>query len=108
MNSAIKAGEVFQLKNLVEYQEGAIAGTDVVVTEDVRFVLKALDKGTGMPPHSAPGDVIVFCLDGEGIVGYEGKEHAICAGENFHFKKGAEHYVKTEHRMKLAVLHWMK
>lgn len=76
MNQVLKDGEVFRLAELVPYQDGRI----------VNF-----DKDTGLSEHSAPREALIFALDGEGIIGYEGKEYCIKAGENFKFvKNGVE------------------
>lgn len=104
MNQAIKAGEVFKLADLLPYQDGKIVNMDVVKGEGMKFALLAFDKGTGLSEHAAPGEAIVFALDGEGIIGYEGKEYPIKAGENFHFAKGGRHYVKANSRFKMALL----
>ena len=104
MNSAIKAGEVFRLAELVPYQDGRIVNMDVVHNDKMKFALMAFDEGTGLSPHSAPGEAIVFALDGEGIIGYGGTEHLIKAGENFHFAKNGLHYVKARGRFKMALL----
>ncbi len=105
MNEAVKAGEVFKLADLVPYQNGKIVNMDVVSNDTMKFVLMAFDKGTGLPEHAAPGEAIIFALDGEGVIGYEGKEHAIKAGENFHFAKGGSHYVKAvSGKFKMALL----
>lgn len=104
MNQAIKAGEVFKLADLLPYQDGKIVNMDVVKGEGMKFALLAFDKGTGLSEHAAPGEAIVFALDGEGIIGYEGKEYPIKAGENFHFAKGGRHYVKANGRFKMALL----
>lgn len=104
MNQAIKAGEVFKLADLLPYQDGKIVNMDVVKGEGMKFALLAFDKGTGLSEHAAPGEAIVFALDGEGIIGYEGKEYPIKAGENFHLAKGGRHYVKANGRFKMALL----
>ena len=104
MNSAIQAGEVFQLAKLVPYQEGKIVNMDIVHNEKMKFVIMAFDKGTGLSEHAAPGEAIVFALDGEGVIVYEGKEHKIVAGENFHFAKGGLHSVKAIEKFKMALL----
>lgn len=104
MNQAIKAGEVFKLADLLPYQDGKIVNMDVVKGEGMKFALLSFDKGTGLSEHAAPGEAIVFALDGEGIIGYEGKEYPIKAGENFHFAKGGRHYVKANSRFKMALL----
>ena len=62
------------------------------------------ENGTGLSEHAAPGEALVFALDGEGIIGYEGTPHTIHAGENFKFAKNGKHYVKAEKPFKMALL----
>ena len=104
MNNAIKAGEIFKLSELVPYQEGKIVNMDVVHNDRMKFVVMAFDAGTGLSEHAAPGEALIFALDGEAVIGYEGKEHTIKAGENFHFAKGGLHSVKANGRFKMALL----
>lgn len=104
MNNAIKVGEIFKLSELVPYQEGKIVNMDVVHNDKMKFVVMAFDAGTGLSEHAAPGEALIFALDGEAVIGYEGKEHPIKAGENFHFAKGGLHSVKANARFKMALL----
>lgn len=104
MNEAMKAGEVFKLAELVPYSEGKVVNMDVAHNDKMKFVVMAFDKGTGLSEHAAPGEAIIFALDGEGIIGYEGKEHPIKAGENFHFAKAGLHWVKATKKFKMALL----
>ncbi|MBQ7371093.1 MAG: cupin domain-containing protein [Blautia sp.] len=104
MNEAIKAGEVFKLAELVPYQDGKIVNMDVVHNDKMKFVVMAFDEGTGLSEHAAPGEALIFALDGEGMIGYEGKDHPIKAGENFHFAKGGMHSVKATGKFKMALL----
>ena len=104
MNEVVKAGEVFKLAELVPYAEGKIVNMDVVHNDKMKFVVMAFDEGTGLSEHAAPGEAIIFALDGEGVIGYEGKEHPIKAGENFHFAKGGLHLVKATKKFKMALL----
>ena len=104
MNEAIKAGEVFKLAELVPYVDGKIVNMDVVHNDKMKFVVMAFDEGTGLSEHAAPGEAIIFALDGEGVIGYEGKDHPIQAGENFHFAKAGLHSVKATKKFKMALL----
>ena len=104
MNEAIKAGEVFKLAELVPYVEGKIVNMDVVHNDKMKFVVMAFDAGTGLSEHAAPGEALIFALDGEGVIGYEGKDHLIKAGENFHFAKAGLHSVKATKKFKMALL----
>ena len=104
MNEAVKPGEVFNLAELVPYIEGKIVNMDVVHNDKMKFVVMAFDEGTGLSEHAAPGEAIIFALDGEAVIGYEGKEQSIKAGENFHFAKEGLHSVKASKRFKMALL----
>lgn len=104
MNETIKPGEIFKLTDLVPYAEGKIVNMDVVHNSKMKFVVMSFDEGTGLSEHAAPGEAIIFALDGEAIIGYEGKDHAIKAGENFHFAKAGLHSVKALKRFTMALL----
>lgn len=104
MNQAIKPGIPFNLAALLPYREGKIINMDVTHNDKMKFVVMSFDAGTGLSEHAAPGEALIIALDGEAIIGYEGKEHTIHAGENFAFAKGGAHWVKAEKRFKMALL----
>lgn len=104
MNEVIKAGKVFKLAELIPYQEGKIVNMDVAHNDKMKFVVMAFDEGCALSEHAAPGEAIIFALDGEGVIGYEGKEYPIRAGENFSFAKGGMHSVKATKQFKMALL----
>lgn len=104
MNEAIKAGEVFKLRDLISYEEDKIMNMAVVDNDKMKLVVMAFDEGTRLSEHAAPGETIVFALDGEGVIEYEGQEHLIKAGENFHFAKAALHSVKATKKFKMALI----
>ncbi len=104
MNDSVKAGEVFSLAELVPYQDGRVISMDVASNPSMKFAVMSFAEGTGLSEHAAPGDALIFALDGEGTIGYEGKEYRIKAGENFRFAKNGRHYVRAEGRFKMALL----
>ena len=104
MNEVVKAGEVFKLAELVPYRAGKIVNMDVLHNDKMKFVVMAFGAGTGLSEHAAPGDALIFALDGEAVIGYEGKEYPIKAGEQFHFAKGGLHAVKADKDFKMALL----
>jgi quercetin dioxygenase-like cupin family protein len=104
MNVMLKSGEVFRLADLVPYQEGRIVSMDLIDQEKIHFSVMSFSAGTSLKEHAAPADVLVTALDGEGVIGYEGKEYRIHAGENFKFDKNGRHYVKADQNFKMALL----
>lgn len=104
MNKAIKAGQVFKFAELIPYQDGKIVNMDIVHNDKMKFVIMAFDAGTGLSEHAAPGEALIFALDGEAVIRYEGEDHLIKAGENFHFAKGGLHSVKADKKFKMGLL----
>ena len=104
MNANVKTNEVFALKNLISYEEGSIANMDVVSTPDMKYVLMAFDEGTGLTPHRAPGNAIVFALEGKATIGYEGKDYELSEGECFRFEKNGLHSVTANGKFKMVLL----
>ena len=103
-NMKLKDREVFRLADLVPYQEGRIVNMDIINDPKMKFVVMSFAEGTALSEHAAPGEALIFALDGEGIIGYEGQEHTIRAGENFKFAKNGKHYVKAQGKFKMALL----
>ncbi|MCR5288804.1 MAG: cupin domain-containing protein [Treponema sp.] len=101
---SVNAGEVFTLKDLVPYQEGKIVNRDIAHDDHMKLVVMSFDKGTSLTEHAAPGEALIFALDGKGIIGYEGKEYPITAGENFAFAKNGKHSVRADEKFKMALL----
>lgn len=104
MNNILKTGEVFKLKDLIQYEEGSISNLDIVRNDTMKFVLMAFDEGTGLQPHRAPGNAIVFALEGQAVINCEGKDYNTSAGENFRFEKDGLHSVTANGKFKMALL----
>ena len=104
MNDLIKSGKATNLKDLISYEEGSIANLDVVHTDNMKFVLMAFDEGTGLTPHRAPGNAILTALEGKAIIGYEGVDYELNAGESFRFDKNGLHSVTPQGKFKMSLL----
>ena len=104
MNEKIRAGEIIRLAELLPTQDGKIVNMDLAHNDGFKLALMSFGAGTGLDEHAAPGEALVFALDGEGVIGYEGQEHVIHAGENFKFDKGGRHFVRADRPFKMALL----
>ena len=87
--------------NLISYEEGSIANLDIAHADNMKFVLMAFDEGTGLTPHRAPGNAILTALEGKAIIGYEGKDYELNAGESFRFDKNGLHSVTAQGKFKM-------
>ena len=104
MNNIIKADQPTELKNLISYEEGSIANLDIAHADNMKFVLMAFDEGTGLTPHRAPGNAILTALEGKAIIGYEGQDYELTAGQSFRFDKNGLHSVTAQGRFKMSLL----
>ncbi|HCW23865.1 MAG TPA: cupin [Lachnospiraceae bacterium] len=104
MNDILKSGTVFELKDLLPYREGRIVNMDLISDPHMKFVLMSFDAGQALAEHAAPGDALVFALDGKAEIGYEGKAYEVTAGQTFRFDKNGRHSVKALTPFKMALL----
>ena len=104
MNSILKAGAATELKDLISYEEGSIANLDLAHTDNMKFVLMAFDESTGLTPHRAPGNAILTALEGKAIIGYEGQDYELTAGQSFRFDKNGLHSVTPQGKFKMSLL----
>ncbi len=104
MNEILKANEVFDLKNMIDYEAESIANIDLASSQGMKFMILSFDDGCMLSEHRAPGDALFFALEGKATINYEGKSYPIKEGENFRFEKNGLHSVKAEGRFKMALL----
>ena len=55
MNEIIKAGEVFNMAELVPYQDGKIVNMDILHNDNMKLVIISFDEKTGLSKHAEIG-----------------------------------------------------
>lgn len=100
----IDTGKVFSLARLVPCQEGKIINRDIIQSPKVKFVVMSFGAGTGLAEHAAPGEALIFALEGKATIRYEGVDYPIQAGENFAFAKNGRHAITADGPFKMALL----
>lgn len=94
-------GEVFELKGLIDYQEGAVVSRTLVDKEDVTLTVFAFDEEQTLSEHTAPHDALLQVLDGEGRVIIEGEDYELQAGETIGMPADVPHAVEAVSRFKM-------
>ena len=79
MNNILKAGQPTELKDLISYEDGSIA-------------------------NRAPGNAILTALEGKAVIGYEGQDYELTAGQSFRFDKNGLHSVTAQGKFKMSLL----
>ena len=64
----IEFSTALEMANLVEYQTGRVVSLTLVQNEALTLTLFAFAKGEAVSTHSAPGDAMVYILDGEATI----------------------------------------
>ena len=103
-NLSLPVNESFVLKDRVPVQPGRVVNMDLAANPGLKFVVMSFGRGTGLNEHAAPGDALLFGLDGTGIIGYEGQDHILKAGANFKFAAGGRHRVQADGPFTMALL----
>jgi quercetin dioxygenase-like cupin family protein len=97
-------GKVFNLSNLVEYQEGAVVSRTVVKQNTGTVTLFSFDQGQGLSEHTAPFDAMVCILDGEAEVIIAGKSNSVKASEMIIMPANQPHSLKATERFKMLLI----
>ncbi|HMM19774.1 MAG TPA: cupin domain-containing protein [Selenomonadales bacterium] len=77
----IAFSEALDLASLVDYQPGRVVSLTFVQNDALSMTLFAFGQGEGVSTHSAPGDAMVYILDGEAEVTVGGEKLRAKAGQ---------------------------
>ncbi|MDH7491855.1 MAG: cupin domain-containing protein [Methanolinea sp.] len=96
-------GQVFALKDLVEYQPGTVASRMIINNKAGSITVFSFDKDEGLSEHTAPYDAVVTILDGEAEVWVGGETHAMKEGQTIIFPANVPHALSATTRFKMAL-----
>ena len=105
-----KTGQIFSITKDNPTVAGCTVSKSIYSAKGYDFTYFSLAECTDISaetyeyPKICIVEALIFALDGNGIIGYEGQEHKIKAGENFKFAKNGKHYVKADGKFKMALL----
>lgn len=97
---------VFSAKDLIGYQEGAIASRMIINKPAGNITIFSFDESEGLSEHTAPYDAMVSILEGECEVTVSGATHLMKEGETIIFPANAPHavYAMTRFKMMLVMI----
>lgn len=103
MSKNIEKKQVIELQSLVDYTANSIARQEVLHSDTGSATVFAFDAGQGFGKHTAPFDVIIQIIDGEGEIMIEDELFHPHAGEILIIPKGAIHAVTAVKRFKMLL-----
>ena len=96
--------KVILLKDLVGYQDGAVASRMIVNKKAGSITLFSFDEDEGLSEHTAPYDAVVTILDGECEVWVGGKTFAMKEGETIIFPANKPHALSAMKQFKMMLV----
>lgn len=97
-------GKVYELRGLVEYQEGSVVSRTIVDKEVGTVTLFAFDEGEGLSEHTAPYDALIVDLEGEVEIRIAGKRSLLKEGDMMIMPANKPHALKALMRFKMMLV----
>jgi len=103
MSTQLTASTVFNLAELVAYQEGSVVSRQLVKRDKGNVTLFAFDAGQGLTEHTSPFDALVQILDGEAEITISSKRYRVRASEILLMPAGEPHGLRAPARFKMLL-----
>lgn len=95
--------EIFQLDNIVSYQEGSIVSRAIIKNKAGSVTLFAFDEAQEISEHKVPYDATAYILDGEVEITVSGNAHYLKAGDMILMPANETHALKAVKRFKMVL-----
>ena len=96
--------EAVRLRDLVNYQEGAVVSRTLINRTTGTVTLFAFDEGQGLSEHTAPFDALAHVLEGEAEIAVSGKPLQATADEAVLLPAHQPHALKALCRFKMLLI----
>ena len=106
MGNTFKAvkGQAFNLKESIEYTDGAVVSKTLIEKDIGNVTLFAFDSGQGLSEHTAPFDAVVYILDGDAEITIGGEPQVIVAGEMLIMPANIAHALQAKTSFKMLLI----
>ncbi len=97
-------GKAFSLKELIDYQKGAVVSRTLIDKKAGTVTLFSFDEGEGLSEHTAPFDALVLDLEGEVEVKIAGKENVLKEGDMIIMPANKSHALRALTKFKMMLV----
>lgn len=95
---------VYNMKSLVDYQEGTVVSRTLAQGDPLSMTLFAFDSGEEISSHTAPGDALVYILDGIAEITIGEEKFEVKEGETIVMPKDIPHALYAKERFKMLLV----
>ena len=99
----IPQSEAISLSSLVDVETGKIISRTFVQRPEMTITLFAFAAGEGVSTHSAPGDAMIYVLEGEAKITIDGAPITAKAGDVVVMPANIPHGVDAENDFKMLL-----
>jgi quercetin dioxygenase-like cupin family protein len=100
----IEFSTALEMANLVEYQEGRVVSLTLVQNDALTLTLFAFAKGEAVSTHSAPGDAMVYILDGEAAITVGEHKFTASKGQTLVMPSNIPHGLDATEKFKMMLI----
>lgn len=100
----IEKSKMFRFDELVDYEDGQVSSLTLAQKPGVGITVMSFSKNESISTHSAPGDALVYVLDGQGEFTIDGVPHILCAGESIVMPYSIPHSVRAVTNFKMLLI----
>ncbi|MGC9780801.1 MAG: cupin domain-containing protein [Candidatus Heimdallarchaeota archaeon] len=102
--STINFSEVYNLGNLVNYQEGSVISRQLIKRKEGTVTVFAFAEGEGLSEHTAPFDALVHILDGEAKITIDKTDYHMKNDEIIIMPADIPHALYAEKQFKMLLI----
>jgi len=96
--------QVLGIRELIDYQEGAIVSKELIKKDGGTVTLFAFDKEQGLSEHTAPFDALVQVLEGEVEIRISGEPYRVKGGEMIIMPANEPHSLQAVEKFKMMLV----
>ncbi len=100
----IPFSEALDMRDLVNYESGRVVSRTLAQKQGVGITLFAFDKGEEVSTHTAPGDALVYILDGKARITIDGKIVETKAGDSVVMPANSPHALEAVEQFKMLLV----
>ena len=93
-----------KLRNLVDYQNGAVVSRALLNEERGTLTAFAFDQGQGLSEHTAPYEAVVLAVEGEADIKISGRDFHLKQGEMIMMPANKPHALKAVTKFKMILI----
>jgi quercetin dioxygenase-like cupin family protein len=102
MSEELKA-KTLKVKNLIEYQEGAVVSKEIIRKGTGTVTIFAFDKGEGLSEHTAPFDAMIQVIDGKAEITISSSKNILEKGDMIIMPANESHALHAIEKFKMIL-----